>query len=88
MSKINRFEDEYSQIVIDVKRTTPHEVFSSKRVKNMLTRVLFIWMFKHQASGYVQGINDLAATLMYVFLQEKCDMNIKSVEEADQDIML
>ena len=34
----------------------------------MLTRTLFVWTFKHPASGYVQGINDLAATLLYVFL--------------------
>lgn len=56
--------------MIDVKRTNPSEVFGLKRVNDMLTRALFIWTFKHPASGYVQGINDLGATLLHVFLTE------------------
>lgn len=47
----------------------------------MLTRVLFIWQFKHPASGYVQGINDLAAILMYVFLLEQASENDPLIEE-------
>ena len=47
----------------------------------MLTRVLFIWQFKHPASGYVQGINDLAAILMYVFLLEQESENDPLIEE-------
>lgn len=75
------YEDEYNQIVIDVKRTTPTEVFKLQKVKNMLTRVLFIWQYKHPASGYVQGINDLAAILMYVFILEQASENDSLIEE-------
>lgn len=68
-------EKNLKQILIDVKRTHPGEAFSSKTAKDMLTRILFVWAFKHPASGYVQGINDLAATFMYVFLAEAIDNN-------------
>jgi len=57
----------------------------------MLTRVLFIWMFKHQSSGYVQGINDLAATLMLVFVSEKVKdfkLSLQHVEELDDESIL
>lgn len=36
----------------------------------MMIRILFIWSMRHPASGYVQGINDLAAPLILVFLTE------------------
>ncbi len=36
----------------------------------MLIRILFSWTMRHPASGYVQGINDLAAPLILVFLTE------------------
>ena len=68
-------QENYLQIVIDVKRTKPCDSFGEQIVKNMLTRTLYIWAFKHPASGYVQGINDLAATLLYVFLSEEAYEN-------------
>ncbi len=72
--------DSFKQIIIDVKRTHPGEAFSSKISKNMLTRILFVWAFKHPASGYVQGINDLAATFMYIFLAEEIDKLTRETE--------
>ena len=33
-----------------------------------LERVLYIWAIRHPASGYVQGINDLATPFFQVFL--------------------
>lgn len=72
--EMSSFEREnFKQILIDVKRTNPGEVFSSKIAKDMLTRILFVWAFKHPASGYVQGINDLAAIFMYVFIADIVD---------------
>lgn len=69
--EMSKYEEEnYKQIIIDVKRTNPGEAFQSKLAKEMLTRILFVWAFKHPASGYVQGINDLAATFMYVFIAD------------------
>lgn len=35
-----------------------------------MTRILFIWAIRHPASAYVQGINDLCAPLLLVFLSE------------------
>ena len=35
-----------------------------------MIRILFSWTMRHPASGYVQGINDLAAPLILVFLTE------------------
>lgn len=52
----------------------------------MLTRILFIWTFKHPASGYVQGINDLAATLLYVFLMEDSS-EAEGITEAFMDTL-
>jgi hypothetical protein len=33
-----------------------------------LERILYIWAIRHPASGYVQGINDLATPFFQVFL--------------------
>lgn len=35
-----------------------------------MIRILFTWTMRHPASGYVQGINDLAAPLILVYLTE------------------
>ena len=35
-----------------------------------MIRILFIWAVRHPASAYVQGINDLCAPLLLVFLSE------------------
>ena len=32
--------------------------------------ILFTWKMRHPASGYVQGINNLAAPLIFVYLTE------------------
>ena len=37
-------------------------------VQRCLERLLYVWAVKHPASGYVQGINDLATPLLVVFL--------------------
>jgi len=36
----------------------------------MMIRILFIWAVRHPASAYVQGINDICAPLLLVFLSE------------------
>jgi hypothetical protein len=35
-----------------------------------MIRILFTWAIRHPASAYVQGINDLCAPLILVFLSE------------------
>ena len=59
------------QIQIDVYRTQPDlKLFSTPHIQIMMIRILFTWSMRHPASGYVQGINDLAAPLILVFLAE------------------
>lgn len=88
--EMSKYEEKnFRQILIDVKRTNPGEAFSSKIAKDMLTRILFVWAFKHPASGYVQGINDLAAIFMYVFIAEVVDLNrTDKTDEEDEEVDL
>ena len=59
------------QISIDVYRTQPDfKLFSCSPMQTMMVRILFHWTIRHPGSGYVQGINDLAAPLILVFLAE------------------
>lgn len=62
-------------------RTQPDiPVFQSEQIQSMMTRILFIWAVRHPASAYVQGINDLCAPLLLVFLSE-CVMKADQQEE-------
>ena len=45
----------------------------------MLIRILFIWSMRHPASAYVQGINDLAAPFILVFLAAR----VENLEQYD-----
>ena len=64
----------FKQIKIDVYRTQPEvELFSSQQMQTMLIRILFAWTMRHPASAYVQGINDLAAPMLLVFLTAAVD---------------
>ena len=39
-----------------------------KARKQSLEKILYVWAIRHPASGYVQGINDLATPFFQVFL--------------------
>ena len=56
-----------------------------------MIRILFVWSMRHPASGYVQGINDLAAPLILVFLTEYVNElnhnNIYAIQEKDLEEM-
>eukprot|EP01134_Creolimax_fragrantissima_P007662 CFRG7662T1 len=59
----------HHQIAIDLPRTNPGVVlFQQTGVHEILERLLYIWAIRHPASGYVQGINDLATPFFVVFL--------------------
>eukprot|EP01113_Clastostelium_recurvatum_P033114 TRINITY_DN4343_c0_g2_i3.p1 TRINITY_DN4343_c0_g2~~TRINITY_DN4343_c0_g2_i3.p1 ORF type:complete len:281 (+),score=70.19 TRINITY_DN4343_c0_g2_i3:100-942(+) len=79
----------YTQISIDVPRTNPTvPLFQQKKVQEILERILYIWAIRHPASGYVQGINDLATPFFIVFLSdhiEKVDECI--VSELNPDVL-
>lgn len=57
------------QVLVDVPRTNPGiPLFRVDFVQRSLERVLYVWALRHPASGYVQGINDLATPFYAVFL--------------------
>ena len=71
-------EEEHAlrQVVVDVPRTAPDvPFFHQERVHKILERILFIWGLRHPASGYVQGINDLATPFLAVFTSERMTPN-------------
>ncbi|CAM6101551.1 unnamed protein product [Calypogeia fissa] len=74
ISDADRSEDERTmlrQISVDAPRTVPEvPFFQHPQMQISLIRVLYIWAIRHPASGYVQGINDLATPFLVVFLSE------------------
>lgn len=71
---IERTDEEITmlrQISIDCPRTVPDVTFFQQAVvQKSLERILYTWAIRHPASGYVQGINDLATPFLVVFLSE------------------
>ncbi|KAJ1544236.1 GTPase-activating protein, partial [Cladochytrium tenue] len=69
----------HHQIHIDVQRTNAHlQLYQNPRVQQALERILYCWAIRHPASGYVQGINDLATPFIHVFLQAYVDGSVES----------
>ncbi|GAA5822376.1 hypothetical protein JCM11251_006320 [Rhodosporidiobolus azoricus] len=64
----------WHQISIDVPRTRPGVLlWQQEATQRSLERVLYVWAIRHPASGYVQGINDLACPFFEVFLSGYID---------------
>ena len=62
------YTSELRQVAVDVPRTAPGvPFFHQERIQKSLERILFIWGMRHPASGYVQGINDVATPFLAVF---------------------
>lgn len=77
------------QIRVDIPRTSPGlALFSHPRIQQLLERVLYIWSVRHPASGYVQGINDLATPFILVLLASELparsllDLDVDTVDES------
>ena len=70
----------WHQISIDIPRTSPHiPLYGFEATQRSLERLLYVWAIRHPASGYVQGINDLATPFWQVFLgMYITDLNIES----------
>ena len=67
-------ESALRQVAVDVPRTAPGvPFFHLPRMQKVLERILYIWGVRHPASGYVQGINDLATPFLAVFVSEKME---------------
>lgn len=67
---INQFDIKvYNQINQDVPRTMQrYSLFKIPYIKDMITRILYIFSMKHQSSKYVQGFVDLCLPFLLVFL--------------------
>lgn len=64
----------WHQIHIDVPRTNPGiRLWQRQATQRSLERILYVWAIRHPASGYVQGINDLATPFFEVFLSAYID---------------
>ncbi|KIV92059.1 hypothetical protein PV10_06532 [Exophiala mesophila] len=70
----------WHQVSIDVPRTNPHiPLYAFEATQRSLERILYVWAVRHPASGYVQGINDLATPFFQVFLGTYItDLNVES----------
>ncbi|KAI3518398.1 hypothetical protein L1887_07085 [Cichorium endivia] len=74
------------QIAVDCPRTVPDVTFFQQaEVQKSLERILYTWAIRHPASGYVQGINDLATPFLVVFLSEHLEGSVDSWSIADLD---
>ena len=72
------------QVLYDAKRTNPEvPLFHTGFVQRSLERVLFVYSQRHFATGYVQGINDLATPLYAVFLSPWADLDCASLEHVE-----
>lgn len=96
---MNSYEQKsIKQIKIDVYRTQPEmKIFATSQIQIMMIHILFLWTMRHPASGYVQGINDLAAPLLLVFLTEHLqnpnqdnifEINEKNIEEIEEERLI
>lgn len=64
----------WHQIKIDIPRTSPRiKLYQHDTTQRSLERILYLWAVRHPASGYVQGINDLATPFFQTFLSGYVD---------------
>ncbi|KAA0044535.1 hypothetical protein IC582_017317 [Cucumis melo] len=82
-----RSDDEINmlrQIAVDCPRTVPDVAFFQQaQVQKSLERILYTWAIRHPASGYVQGINDLATPFLVVFLSEYLEGGVEKWSISD-----
>ncbi|KAH9992617.1 rab-GTPase-TBC domain-containing protein [Russula vinacea] len=71
----------WHQIEIDVPRTRPGvQLWMQASTQRCLERILYVWAIRHPASGYVQGINDLATPFFEVFLSAYVDADPEEID--------
>lgn len=74
------------QILVDVPRTAPLvPLIQAQWVQRSLERVLFAYASRHPATGYVQGLNDLATPFYAVFLSPWVDSSDSEIKGASDD---
>ena len=72
----------YQTIEGDVKRIGPefNDIFKTPPLQSLLKRMLYIWHMRHPASGYVQGMCDIANPFLTVFLSEYLPLDIEKMQ--------
>lgn len=77
------------QVLYDVKRMSPHtKLVQIDVVQRALERVLYVFAQRHFATGYVQGINDLAAPFFLVFLSPWADETSTNLDHVDPEVLM
>jgi hypothetical protein len=92
-TRISEEESALRQVMVDVPRTAPGVgFFHQPRMQKVLERILYIWGIRHPASGYVQGINDLATPFLAVFvskfMSQPEDVNTWNLDPVTDDDLL
>ncbi|ESW96197.1 hypothetical protein KL918_000145 [Ogataea parapolymorpha] len=82
----------WHQISIDIPRTNPTiKLYSFESTQRSLEKVLYLWAVRHPASGYVQGINDLATPFYQIFLSaylcDHVDMEAFNTNQLPQELI-
>lgn len=73
------------QILVDVPRTSPDvPLFHQASVQRCLERILYVRALRHPASGYVQGMNDLATPFFVVFLSNSL---MSTVNKSNRELL-
>ena len=66
------------EILKDVQRTYQEkEFFTSNYVSELLSKVLFIWAKENPDISYVQGVNEIGASVIYVYFAAAVDRERK-----------
>lgn len=66
-----RLSEGLSVIYKDVSRTLGEtKLFQSSKIRDMLSRILYVYHARNNESGYAQGMNDIVAPLIVVFTKE------------------
>ncbi|KAG8790088.1 GTPase-activating protein [Ceratobasidium sp. 428] len=74
----------WHQIKIDVPRTRPGvRLWMEPGTHQSLERILYVWAIRHPASGYVQGINDLATPFYQIFLSAYIDADPENYDPSN-----
>jgi len=55
--------------------------FQDKAVLKLLSNVLFVWCKHHPDISYKQGMNELLASIVYVYFQEAVPLDTQASAE-------
>ena len=78
-------KETFVQITKDIPRTCPGiPLFTQENIRTLMTRVLFAWGVKHPRSGYVQGMNDLLAIILLVFIADAAGVFTSKTSKAKE----